>query len=201
MATTQAPDGEKPVPAHRGGQSGRQAHGDYSLRQAELQFLLERIDEQLGKCGLVPRRERMHARTDTAPPVELALEDEQRTRSQRRQAKEIASMMFSHLETRLDTLTDTFARLSEQERLSLAALLRLPEPRRNAIATLLRLPSRQRRELGVAFHLSETECRALAELLDPQLQVDEPQPSVRIVDADVAEESTSVAAAGDPAGA
>src|SRR5919204_5191115 len=189
MATTHAPNGETAVPAHRGGQDGGQAQDDYPVRQAELRMLLERVDEELDKCGLVPRRANAEDPTDRPAGAELPLDDEQRAWRQRRQAREIASVMFSQLRTRLDTLMRTFARLSEQERLGLAALLRLPETRRSAIGTLLRLPSRQRRELGIAFRLSEAECQALAALLDPQAPVDAPKPSVRIVDAAVADES------------
>jgi hypothetical protein len=205
MATTHAPNGETAVPAHRGGQDGGQAQDDYPLRQAELRTLLERVEEKLDRCGLAPRRENAQDPTDRPAGAEGALDDEQRAWRQRRQAREIASVMFSELGTRLDTLMRTFAQLSEQERLGLAALLRLTETRRSAIGTLLRLPSRQRRELGIAFRRSEAECRALAALLDPQAPVDAPKPSVRIVDAAVADESAPgdehARTVGDPVGA
>jgi hypothetical protein len=189
MATTHAPDGEATVPAHRGGQDGGQAQDDYALRQAEFQMLLERVDEELVKCGIVPRREHAQDPTDRPAGAELALDGEQRAWRQRRQAREIASVMFTELGARLDTLMRAFARLSEEERLGLAALLRLPETRRSAIASLLRLPSRERRELRIAFRLSEAECRALAALLEPQAQVDAAKPSIRIVDSAATDES------------
>src|SRR5262249_27914602 len=152
-------DGETTVPARRGGQNGGQAQEDFPLRQAELRMLLAQVEENLDQCGVGPPRENAQGPTDRQTGAELAPDDEERAWRQKRQARAIASVMFSELGTRLDTLLRTFAQLSEQDRLGLAALLRLPETRRSAIGTLLRLPSRQRRELGIAFRLSDAECR------------------------------------------
>jgi hypothetical protein len=95
---------------------------------------------------------------------------------------------------RLVAFTDACARLGEDERASLAALLRLPEAKRRAIAAVLRLPERERSALGIAFALSGTECDALGDLLRPMPAAAANRSSITIVDPSVVEEDDPSAA-------
>ena len=177
-------------PVDRGGEeAGGPAQTEFPLRQRELQALLGEVDKALRRCGLGLRRHRLKnggavGVSVSEPPA--AVEEEQ-AQDQRAAVREVTGAMFSWLAMRLESLSCTFARLSEQERSSVAALLRLPEHDRVAIATLLRLPDQEREELSIGFRLSERECGALADLLEPSAPVAEAsgpaRPTIAIVDA------------------
>ena len=104
-----------------------------------------------------------------------------------------ASSARPSLRRTLRALADVCARLGEDERARLAALLRLPEARRRAIAAILRRSESERSVLRTVFALSEPECHALAELLRP-IAVPAETPSITIVDPSVPQDESEAEA-------
>ncbi len=155
----------------------------FATRQRELGALLGEVDAALRRCGVAPRR-RPPQGEGVAAVGSLPAAGEEITEP-RTQVREVAAVMFSRLGRRLEMLSGSFGRLSEEERSSLAALLRLAEDRRGAIGALLCLSEREREELSRAFRLSDTECDALADLLDPVGVPVGTRPTITIVDPDV----------------
>jgi len=175
-----------------------QTQTEFPLRHRELQTLLEEVDKALHKCGLALRRHGAPDSREAAAALEpVPTPTEPQASGQRGRVREMATLMFSRLGTRLDILSSTFGRLSEEERTGLAALLRLPEEARSVIASLLRLPEQDRTELSIGFRLSETECRALADLLEPY-PAREAAPTIAIVDSDIEDEQPATRPAERP---
>jgi len=189
MAASEDRRGGTGDPVDRGAvEAGGPGQTEFPLRQRELQALLGEVDKALRRCGLALRRHRLKDGGEVGvsviePPAAV---EEQQASDQRAGVREVTGAMFSRLAMRLESLSRTFARFSEQERTSVAALLRLPEPDRVAIATLLRLPEQEREELSIGFRLSEHECDALADLLVPSVPAAETsgraRPTIAIVE-------------------
>ena len=152
--------------------------GEFERRRTQLAFVLSGLDRELWKRGLTAG-----SGPDSATSASSGRGDEE----ERKRVKEVTGTMFRELESRLGTFAGACARLAEDERASLAALLRLPEPKRRVIVAILRLPERERGVLRIAFGLSEPECHALAELLRPTATPAAERPSITIVDPSVLE--------------
>jgi hypothetical protein len=169
-------------PIEDGEEAGGQVQVGFATRQRELGALLGEVDTALRRCGIALRRRRPQGEVVAAVgPLPAACEEAAEPRTQ---VREVAAVMFSRLGSRLEMLSRSFGRLSEEERASLAALLRLAESRRGAIGALLCLSERERKELSRAFRLSDAECDALADLLDPVGAPAETRPTITIVDPD-----------------
>src|SRR5579884_209158 len=180
----------------RGEHDAGQAEAEFPLRQRELHGLLLEIDKALARCGVTGQRRRQDAGSDLAVPVEpVPVVGEPQALAQRAGVREVAGAMLARLEARLETVSRIFARLSVEERASVATLLRLPESGRGVIATLLRLPESDRQELSIGFRLSDAECHALARLLEPDAPPGESRPTITIVDPAVAPEGPEVPSA------
>jgi hypothetical protein len=153
--------------------------GEFERRRAELALLLIGLDREFWKRGMTEATGHDFATSARGPN-----EDDE----ERRRVKEVTGTMFRELESRLAAFADACARLAEDERASLAALLRLPEAKRRAIMVMLRLPERERSVLRIAFALSEAECDALADLLRPMPAPAAERPSITIIDSSVLDE-------------
>jgi hypothetical protein len=187
MATGKAPRVTRPRATRRATDPGS-GEAAYPLRQRTFESLLGQVDEALRRSGITPERRTAPRSTGAARPVEVAPADDEQDPEQRAQVRTIVGVMCSQLERRLLVLSRAFAGLSQEQRDGVAALLRLPARRRGAIATLLRLPAAERTELSVGFRLSDIECRALAQLLDPSTAAAARKATVTIVDTAVAVE-------------
>jgi hypothetical protein len=178
MAAGEEPRGDG-ADLKRGG-SSRSGYVTFAVKQHTLQMLLAEADRALRRCGLALHGRRFDSGDEAAG---LVIEPDQGAQDPRTAIREIVDALLSGLVLRLDSLSATFGRLSEQERISVAALLRLSEQERMTIATLLRLPELERVELSLGLRLSDNECGALAELLEPRKGVDEAaRPLIAIVD-------------------
>ena len=169
----------QPPAQAKGGESG-----EFECRRTELALLLTALDRELWKRGVLAA-----AAPDAAASATTRKDDGE----ERRHVKDVTGIMFRELESRLTAFADACARLAEDERASLAALLRLPEARRRAIMAILRLPERERNVLRIAFVLSEAECDALAQLLRPTPAPPGERPSITIVDPSVREQEEAEA--------
>lgn len=152
---------------------------EFESRRSELSLLLVAIERELWKRGIATGN-------DPARNASSRKEDDE----ERRRVKEVTGTMFRELESRLAAFADSCARLAEDERAGLAALLRLPEARRRAIGGILRLSERERTVLRIAFALTDAECHALAELLRPLPVRPAERPSITIVDPSALEEES-----------
>jgi hypothetical protein len=161
------------------GQESEDDTAEFERRRKELTLLLTVLDRELWKCGLPATTDH-----DFATGASSRTEDD----VERQRVREMAATMFRELEFRLAAFADTCAHLAEDERANLAEILRLPEAKRRAIMAILGLPKRERNVLHIAFALSEAECHALAELLQPTSAPPAEKPSITIIDPSILEE-------------
>lgn len=186
--TTSTPKSNRPPPATpppepRSGQETSY----FERRRAELAHLLGVLDREFWKHGLT------ETTGEASPATESSPEDDE---EERRRVKRITGVMFCATESRLAAFAEACARLTEDERASLAMLLRLPDAKRRAITAILRLPEPERNVLRITFALSEQECTALADLLRPLPARATERPSITIIDPSVVDEGHEDAPSG-----
>ena len=147
------------------------APSNFHERRKELEALVSKLHHDLCERGLSVTTADGTAASDQEAVVDgLArkLNSGLESLPGRTSPRTLVGTVMQVAAARLFIFASLGARLSANERRSLAALLRLPEAERRTLGTLLLLPGEERRELERVLSLSNLECQVFAAFIGDQ---------------------------------